>query len=227
MRFCTCLPLCPGSPPTDDSESPPRDLLENKTTLESLRPEPIVSLTTKNAGLISGEDEFGIGGVASAKGNIKSGLVTADGMGVTGNVSLDHGVHKVNEYRGRGKECGDGGHGGRDGLDVNGGFGDENGSSGKTVPKREGTDITSQREHQINMEQIINCGEDPEAENHLKIIHRHQIWKKPFRSLSLPNLVSLRWKAKRPEERERGYRTEVERFSIEDGRISREMTELD
>jgi len=223
MRFCTCLPFCRGSTAKDDPEPPPKDVAENRRSLESLRPEPVVSLTTKNEGITSGEDEFGIGGVQSPTGDSKSGLIRAGGVGVIGNVSMDHGTHKEDEYGGRGRDYGEGHKGGQD-MKSSISAGNET-TVLKRASTREGNNST-QREHEINMEQIINCGEDSDAEKHLKTIHRQQFWKKPFRSVSLRNLISLKWKGKRPTETKSEYPPKVERFSIEDGRISREVTEL-
>ena len=223
MRLCTCLPFCRGSTPKDDPEPPPKEVLKNRRSLESLRPEPVASLTTRNEGLTSGEDEFGIGGVESATGDRQSGLIRAGGMGVIGNISMDHETHKGDEYGGRGRDYGEDHKGGQDMKSISGG---NETTVQKRASTREGNNSTH-REHEINMEQIINCGEDPDAEKHLKTIRRQQFWKKPFRSVSLRKLVTLKWKGKRPTtDTTSEYPPKVERFSIEDGRISREVTEL-
>lgn len=224
MRFCNCLPFGRGSPPKDDPEPPPRDLLENRRSLESLLPEPIESLPTKNEGLTSVEDEFGIGGVESATGGYKSGLLNAGGMGVIGNISMGHDVRKGDRYGDRKRDYGEG-H--MDGQDMKRSLSEGNEATVlKRASTREGND-SAPREHQINMEQIIDCGEDPDAEKHLRTIHRQQFWKKPFRSVSPRNLISFKWKGKRQTEAKSEYRPKVERFCIEDGRISRKITELD
>lgn len=189
MHLSTCLPFCHPRPTLEDDEPPSQDILHNRTSLESLQPEPVVSLTTKNEGLTSGEDEFGIGGVRRAK-EAEGGLVKAGGMGVVPNVS----------------------------------FGQQSRDDANHDKSRE-----SQPEREFNMEHLGTCGRDIDAEKHIQKLRKRDFWKRPFRRIRRKIMVIMKGTGKGSNLATKGTQeveSKTERFSVEDGRISREVDVL-